>query len=730
MSIINELQRRNVFKVAAAYVVVGWLTMQAGEVMAPALNLPEWVVSMLAFFLLLGFPLAVLFAWAFELTPDGIRREKDVDRSQSITGTTGQKLNYTIIVLLAAAVGLFAWDKFLREPLPAGTAEQLAAETHSIAVLPLADMSQDGDHEYFSDGLTEELLNILAQISDLRVAGRTSSFAFKGKNEDLRNIGQKLNVESILEGSVRKDTNSNRVRITLQLINVENGYHLWSETYNRQLDDIFAIQEEVALQVASALRITLLGEDQQRIEQTSQLVSTDTDAYDLYLQGLNELNKSGHINLERALALFGQVLAQDPDYLPARLGLLDSWAQQSGTGAMTSQEFVRRASPQLETLLAQMPENAHAHRLKAKVHEAEGDTENAQRAFEKALGLAPSEARNLQEYGRFLFDTGRPVEGMTLIDTAARLEPYNAQIRFDQCQTNAYAERLEPALSACDALIEINPEGPQGYYGKGLAYLYQGDLAKGVEYFTRSIEKDPADFEMLAGQSVFWVAMGDSDQALEWLNRAEAIATGEPLPTVARVLYLEYTEQFDRAGALAQRALERGLENRHGSDVFLRRANAAAALREDNVEQALAPYRKQHPWAFETNLQSPPQLDFFSAHEIVRIAALMKLVDPVSERPGQLVTLAEETWAQNDELQWFAKPTFLASIAVVRGDLDQAMDALKDMPVQMYWRSETLYDPVISQLKEHPGFQPFIASIEQVAEANRQRAHQLLDMEP
>jgi TolB-like protein len=296
MSFFTELKRRNVFKVAAAYIIVGWLIMQAGDTLAPALHLPEWVNSLLAYFLILGFPLALFFAWAYEMTPDGIKKEKEVDRTQSVTHVTGQKLNYTIIALLVAALGYFVFDKFVLQPQK--TAESTmaleqadtakASDERSIAVLPFVDMSANSDNEYFSDGLSEELLNILAKIKELRVAGRTSSFAFKGKNEDLRIIGEKLNVNSILEGSVRKDDQRNRVRITAQLINVEDGYHLWSETYDRDLNDIFAIQDEIAHKVAMALRITLLGEDEARLEQVA---STEINAYDLYLKGLQGVNE-------------------------------------------------------------------------------------------------------------------------------------------------------------------------------------------------------------------------------------------------------------------------------------------------------------------------------------------------------------------------------------------------------------------------------------------------------
>jgi len=272
MSFFKELQRRNVFKVAAAYLIVGWLIMQAGEVMSPALNLPGWVNSMLAFFLILGFPLAMFFAWAFEMTPEGLKKEKDVDRSKSMTSATGKKLNNTITVVLVLALGLFAFDKFVLDPdrdaEEIATAVQVATEQqapvsdsaqadNSIAVLPFVNMSSDPEQECFSDGLSEELLNLLAKIPELRVAARTSSFSFKDQSIEIPEIASRLKVVHILEGSVRKS--GNQIRITAQLIQADSGYHLWSKTYDRELDNIFQIQDEIAAAVVDALKITLLG---------------------------------------------------------------------------------------------------------------------------------------------------------------------------------------------------------------------------------------------------------------------------------------------------------------------------------------------------------------------------------------------------------------------------------------------------------------------------------------
>ena len=266
MSFFNELKRRNVFKVAAAYIIVGWLIMQAGEVMRPALHLPGWVNSMLAFFLILGFPLALIFAWAFEMTPEGLKKEKDIDRSQSMVDVTSRKLNLTITVVLVLALALFAFDKFVlsagRETTAVETALQEATQEastktgKSIAVLPFVNMSDDASNEFFADGISEEMLNLLAKIPELRVTSRSSAFSYKGKDFKIADVGRELDVTHVLEGSVRKA--GYQVRITAQLIEVDGDTHLWSETYDRSLDDIFAIQDEIAAAVVAQLKIVLL----------------------------------------------------------------------------------------------------------------------------------------------------------------------------------------------------------------------------------------------------------------------------------------------------------------------------------------------------------------------------------------------------------------------------------------------------------------------------------------
>ena len=736
MSFFNELKRRNVFKVAAAYIIVGWLIMQAGDTLAPALHLPEWVNSLLAFFLILGFPLAMFFAWAFEMTPEGIKKEKDVDRSKSITQVTGQKLNNVIIGILVLALGYFAIDKFVLQPQStseSSTAVEEAVIVHesieqSIAVLPFVDMSANSDNEYFSDGLSEELLNILAKIKELRVAGRTSSFAFKGKDEDLRSIGEKLNVVTILEGSVRKDDKRNRVRITAQLINVEDGYHLWSETYDRDLDDIFAIQEEIAHKVAQALRITLLGEDETRLEQVA---NTDINAYDLYLKALQDINEGGFVSLDRAVSGFQQVLALDPSYIPARIGLVKAWTQLANTGAISQQQALNRGMPVVEQVLEEQPKNSAARVQMAILKVFEGDKEAAENEFIRALDDDPRNALALTDYGRFLFDSGHVEQGMELINAALEIEPYAVLVLWDQCQTHAFLQRVETALAACRRIQEIAPESPMGWYGWGLTYLFSGDIARAVKNFTEAIERDPGDYEMFAGMTRFWITLGDADQAEQWQTRAEVTGAGQPLPIWGRLVLLKYREQHELARDLAAKALAQNSEDRHGSQFAFRQTLAFELARDGDYQAALTPFQESLPWAFETPLVLPADLAKQTV-DIIQIAALLKLADPTSDRPEQLLEAAESV---TDQLppQWlvFGADLDRAGIATVRGDFDSALQWLNnawDKHWRTDWRSILLDDVVFSQLKNEPGYKDLVARFEADMDQQRELAYELLDI--
>ncbi|HEY5642642.1 MAG TPA: hypothetical protein VIS31_07175 [Woeseiaceae bacterium] len=340
MSLLAELKRRNVFRVGVAYAVIAWLLMQVADLLFPVFGAPDWALRIFFIVLLLGLPVALLVSWVFELTPEGLKRDADVDRSASIAHLTGRRLDRVIIVALVIALGYFVWERQARiepaaEPGPGPVAEiaeiaevaEVAAsapDKRSIAVLPFVNMSADPENEYFADGLSEELLNQFAQIPNLQVAGRTSSFSFKGRNEDLRVIGNSLGVANVLEGSVRRQ--GDKVRVTAQLIRVEDGFHLWSNTYDRTMDDVFVIQDDIASNVATALKIVLDDRSWQSMQDAG---VRNVDAFIEFQKGrelfdlahggadLMGLLRKGIVHFDRAIELFPDFAAaywQKSDY--------------------------------------------------------------------------------------------------------------------------------------------------------------------------------------------------------------------------------------------------------------------------------------------------------------------------------------------------------------------------------------------------------------------------------
>ena len=297
MSFIDELKRRNVIRVAIAYAIAAWILIEVTATTFPILKLPDWSVTLVTVFVLIGFPLALILAWAYELTPEGVKKTEEVDADASITHSTGRKLDRIIIVALVVALGYFIWER--QALIPGTDGQQGAVRMTSIAVLPFANLSGNPEQEYFADGITEDIITDLSQISGLFVIARNSSFQYKGKSLDLREVARDLNVKFVLEGSVRRA--GNRVRVVAQLIDSKTDKHLWAERYDRELTDIFEIQSEIAERIADALQATLSPEEKAKL---SRKPTANVEAYNLYLQGRFYWNKFTREGVERAIELF------------------------------------------------------------------------------------------------------------------------------------------------------------------------------------------------------------------------------------------------------------------------------------------------------------------------------------------------------------------------------------------------------------------------------------------
>ena len=557
MPLIDELKRRNVFKVGVAYVVTAWLLLQLTEVLVGLLGLPENAGKYVILLLVIGFPVALFFAWAFELTPEGIKKEKDVDRSQSITRQTARTLDRTIIYALVLALAWFSWDKFIADPqrdqadlesvLRETTRDQVdedateaPATERSIAVLPFVNISEEAGNEYFADGLSEELLNTLVKIPDLRVAARTSSFSFKGKDIQISDIAQQLNVSHILEGSVRKS--GDRVRITAQLIKAGDGFHLWSETFDRTLDDIFAVQDEIASRVVSALQITLL-------DQPARTRKVNPDAYAMLLKGLYFLQQREREGLEKSARILLQAIELEPDYADAWQLLAMVYYSQISRGFKTRGEGYALAMDASERAISLDPElgvawAGYSHLKK----NLDWDWDAAQTALSKALQLDPK-MNIIQNWNASLAQTlGRLDESINIYQQAQVVDPINMSTYSSLGILYRKTRRLDDAIEMFSKQIELRPQYHWAHLNLGKVYLFKGDATQAL----REIEKNPPNIYRELGlvmaystlgreaeaqvilqkmvmergeQNPAWIAeafawRGENDLAFEWLEKA------------------------------------------------------------------------------------------------------------------------------------------------------------------------------------------------------------------
>ena len=426
MKLLDELKRRNVFRVGIAYAITAWLLLQLTEVLMELLELPAGMGKVVVAALLLGFPVALLFAWAFELTPEGVKREKDVRHADSITPQTGKRLDRLIIVGLVAVIVVMgverAWFAGTRSATVADAPAQpaVAGGQPSIAVLPFVNMSADAENEYFSDGIAEELLNVLVRVSALQVASRTSSFAYKGKDLPLSQVARELGVNHILEGSVRKA--GNRVRVTAQLIDAGSDRHLWSNTYERELDDIFEIQEEISDNIVAALKVALNVDEISAMERL-QRPTGNPEAYELYLEGRFLWRKRMEENIRQAIGLLQQAVDLDPDFAKAREALAAAWLVLPAWSNADVGESVDKAVEQANQALMLDPTLAEARAIRAHYAAFNRRLLDALIEYEAAIASEPRNAGVRQWYSEALVEAGYLNAAMEEIDKAYQLDP-------------------------------------------------------------------------------------------------------------------------------------------------------------------------------------------------------------------------------------------------------------------------------------------------------------------
>lgn len=453
---IEELKRRNVFRVATAYAVSAWLLIQISATIFPFIGVSSFWVTIIIVVLVIGFPLSLVLGWVFEFTAEGLKKSDEVEITTSVTAATSKKLNVVIISVLSVAVLFLLVERIFFAKSALIELDTLSVQTASIAVLPFVDMSAENDQEYFSDGLSEELLNVMAKVEGLQVAGRTSSFQYKGQNLDLRIIGEALDVEHVLEGSVRKA--GNQIRITAQLIKVENGFHLWSETYDRTFtaDNLFQIQDEISNQVLKELEIRLLPGMADKI---SKHLTGNTEAYDLYLKA-NQLMVNRRANeIEEAIRLFEQVIELDPKFAAAYARQAIAYDLLSSFGSIPREVVIKKMRSNIDTALLIDGELAWAYAALGQYYWHSNELEKAEPALKKANELMPGNPEIMLWYSTVIPDEDKIEE---LVIQAFEADPFSPLTIDAMARLHYFKDEFAEAFALMEKNIEINPEFSAG----------------------------------------------------------------------------------------------------------------------------------------------------------------------------------------------------------------------------------------------------------------------------
>jgi TolB-like protein/Tfp pilus assembly protein PilF len=594
MSFFTELKRRNVFRVGFAYAIAAWVLLQVVDLVLENIAAPDWVMKVFMLGVAVGFPVSVIIAWAFEITPEGIKRESQVDRSQSIVQTTRRKLDRIIIGFLAVAVVFLLIDPFefrdtaepvvvdktapvsdvvLSEPVPTATSNDtqndgVSTDEASVAVLPFVNMSSDPEQEFFSDGISEEILNVLTRIPNLKVAARTSSFQFKGRSLDIAEIGRQLRVNHILEGSVRKSGST--LRITTQLIEAQTGFHLWSKTFDRKLEDVFAIQDEIAATIATELETRLTP------EQNTASTPVDLEAYGLYLKARTLVAARSEPKLFEAINILKAAIEIENEYAPAMATLAKAYAV-------------------LPWFSDQLP-----------VGEAR---EQARQLANKALDIDPDNAEALSVLGIVFSESDMNWAGATeLLDRALKANPGSVAANNFRGDLATRTGDFENALKYESRAAELDPLGPVQLTDLANVYLLNGDYQEVIRLANRTLELDQTFFSAYRHLIDANFALGDMGQ-LESISRKLESMSGIPVDITASLSLMinigKGNEQQAQAYVQRQAQLARSGEA-WASGV----ANLATVLGDFDLagEMLLQAYReKDGTWSFPGYIRLPEQ---------------------------------------------------------------------------------------------------------------------------
>jgi len=557
-AIVSELTWRKVPRAVGAYAVGVFVLLQLMDAAVEPLRLPDWLPTLVVLVLILGFPLVFLLSWQFDFTPGGIRRATSsgaLSRSQN-----AMLFGFSLLAMagLASVFYVYYSGVFEAPETPAAEVRQFTAPVNSIAVLPFSDLSENHDQAYFSDGVAEEILNLLAQVNGLHVAARTSSFAFRNPQTDVREIGRLLNVRTVLEGSIRSA--GNRIRLTAQLINVEDGFHIWSQTYDRELDDLFAIQDEVASHIARALVDSFSGLDPDKTKKTDNIAAANA-----YRTGRLHWWRRTPAELERAVGFFAEAVEHDPGFAPAYAAMADSWMLLSLYGNITPMKATEKAQPMIEKALAIDPESAEAFAALGLARWQIGQKDSAESALRRAMELNEDYIPAQLWLAGVLGDLGRYPEEQRILEHAMSLDPLNELLIINYAENQRIRGDFTEARKMMRKLIDLRPDSTMLLRSLAAQEIAQGKLVDGWKLANRAYQLEPDNPADVVGLAKTWVLLGQVDEA-EKLLQAGMAKSGQNFNLLSVYwLSLLVSGRFEEAERLVQEMMADAGEDMPGS---------------------------------------------------------------------------------------------------------------------------------------------------------------------
>ncbi len=677
MKFIAELRRRNVHRMAVLYLGASWLIMQVVDLLIDRGPLPESIGPVTLAVLAVGFPIALIISWFYEVTPEGITLDSDEEPAEATKGFTGRRVDFVIIAVLAAAVLVFSYDKWWMGPPP----------ERSVAVLPFVNMSAEGGNEYFADGLTEEIIDSLANVPELLVTARTSAFAFKGQNLPIAEIAETLGVAHVIEGSVRRD--AGKLRITAQLVRASDGFHLWSNTFDRDLSDIFAIQDDIAKSVTSALEVVMRGETAERLDRED---TDNLDAYLEYMQASDNLRRKTAASVQQAVLHVQRAIEFDPEYARAQAFLGRLYLLPEHYGAWPELDRNERRSRARKAALLALDVAPGMPAGLAILGVLEEDPDVAMQMLRQAAENGPNDTFVLQQYSQKLVFELRVAEAEELFLKLLKIDPLDEENYWGLVYLRWGRQQVHAALETIAQAKEKIPGSVRAREFEVMSYRFLGDWRSAIGSQLEIVKLDPEDYEAKGWLGTLYLQTGMPDEAQRWFDRAEAQAPQSKFE--ARYNRLIMNAYYQRNDAEVFADAKQLVIDKYGAGA---RFFIEYGIRLGKLDEVLTTLEMLYP-----NLFIDPPRDFDATSLGVYQTGLALILNGEVQRGAPLVRAYLDEMDRR-ERTWFVYPSSIRG-RLALGETEAAMEKFrKYAAAKWYWfdpgehilfRYSSQYDPI------------------------------------